>query len=116
VERRVPVTERQPDKSRKGISCLQDPFLRFWFRFVAPHFSLLEGGQLAAVARRVEAELSTFTGPVFEDLCRDWSVEQGALGHLPFLPERVGAWWEHGEEKEEEVLLVGLESLLASAQ
>lgn len=98
VERRVPVTEKHPDKSRKGIYRVCDPFLRFWFRFVAPHYSSLERGQVIPVVQRVAAELPTFTGPVFEDLCRDWVVEQGSLGRLPFTPKQVGAWWERDTE------------------
>ncbi|MBE0411154.1 MAG: ATP-binding protein, partial [Anaerolineales bacterium] len=31
VKRRVPVTETQPHKSRRGIYRLRDPYLRFWF-------------------------------------------------------------------------------------
>lgn len=110
VERQVPVTEQQPDKSRKGIYRLRDPFLRFWFCFVAPHFSILERGHTASVVRLVEAELSTFTGPVFEDLCRDWVMEQGALGRLPFTLERIGAWWERQEEID--VMAVGEKAVL----
>ncbi len=110
VERKVPVTERRPDKSRKGIYRLRDPFLRFWFRFVAPHFSTLEGGHTAPVARLVEAELTAFTGPVFEDICRDWVMEQGTLGYLPIIPERVGAWWEREEELD--IMAIGEDAVL----
>jgi AAA+ ATPase superfamily predicted ATPase len=98
VERRVPVTEPQPDKSRKGSYRLRDPFLAFWFRFVAPYVSILESGHTAPVARRIESELSTFLGPLFEDICREWLTDQAALGRLPFLPERLGAWWDGREE------------------
>jgi AAA+ ATPase superfamily predicted ATPase len=98
VERHVPATERQPDKSRQGLYRLRDPFLAFWFRFVAPYASTLEGGYTAPVARRVEAEMSRFIGPVFEDLCREWVIEQAAAGRLPFLPERIGAWWDRNVE------------------
>lgn len=110
VERRVSVTETQPDKSRKGIYRLRDPFLGFWFRFVAPHISTLEGGHIASVAQRVASELSTFIGPVFEDLCRDWVVEQAALSRLPFLPERVGSWWDGREEID--VVAAGADAVL----
>jgi hypothetical protein len=98
VERRVPITESQPDKSRKGVYRLRDPFLAFWFRFVAPYVSILESGHTAPVARRIEAELSTFLGLPFEDICREWLTEQAALGRLSFLPERVGSWWDGQEE------------------
>ena len=98
VERHVPVTELRPDKSRKGIYRLRDPFLRFWFRFVAPHFSALERGNITWVAKLVAAELTNFVAPVFEDLCRDWVEEQGLQERLPFIPQRVGAWWSRQEE------------------
>jgi AAA+ ATPase superfamily predicted ATPase len=110
VERRVPVTEKQPDKSRRGIYRLRDPFLAFWFRFVAPNVSTLESGYTASVAQLVESDLSAFIGPIFEDLCRDWVVEQAALGGLPFLPERVGAWWDGQEEID--VVAAGADAVL----
>ncbi len=111
VERRVPVTERQPDKSRRGLYRLRDPFLAFWFRFVAPYFSTLEVGHTAPIARLVADELSQFTGPVFEDLCRDWIAEQAALQRLPFIPQRIGAWWNN--EEEIDLVAVGEDALLA---
>ena len=39
VIRRVPATESQPEKSKKGIYQIDDHFLRFWFRFVHPNQS-----------------------------------------------------------------------------
>ena len=30
---------------------------------------------------------------VYEDVCRDRLWDAGAEGALPFMPERVGAWW-----------------------
>ena len=47
VERRVPATVRNPERSRKGLYRLSDPFLRFWFRFVLPNRSSLEAGDNA---------------------------------------------------------------------
>ncbi len=110
VERRVPVTEPQPDKSRRGIYRLRDPFLGFWFRFVAPHLSTLESGHTAPIARLVETELSTFAGPVFEDLCRDWVAEQAISDNLRFLPERIGAWWDGREEID--LMAIGADAVL----
>lgn len=98
IERQVPVTERQPDKSRRGVYRLRDPFLTFWFRFVAPYFSTLEVGHTAPIAQLVADGLSHFVGPVFEDLCREWVAEQAALQRLPFVPQRIGAWWNNEEE------------------
>lgn len=98
VERRVPVTEAQPEKSRKGSYRLRDPFLAFWFRFVAPYVSVLERGYTTPVVQRIEADLPTFLGSTIEDLCCEWVVDQAARETLPFLPQRIGAWWDGREE------------------
>ncbi|HID61668.1 MAG TPA: ATP-binding protein [Anaerolineae bacterium] len=90
VERRVPATTRHPHKSRKGLYRLSDPFFRFWFRFVYPHRSALEEGRIAQVLEQhIAPRLDEFTADVFEEICRrhTWRLE------LPFIPERVGAWW-----------------------
>jgi hypothetical protein len=90
VERRVPATKRHPHKSRKGIYRISDPFFRFWFRFVYPHRSALEEGRIAQVLEQhIAPRLDGFTAEVFEEICRKhiWRLK------LPFIPERVGAWW-----------------------
>jgi AAA+ ATPase superfamily predicted ATPase len=98
VKRRVPITEKRPEKSRKGTYRLSDPFLRFWFRFVAPSMHTLDIGDTGYVLKNVKSELPKYIGPVFEDICRDWVRERGARGELPFTPERVGAWWVKDQE------------------
>jgi AAA+ ATPase superfamily predicted ATPase len=90
AERRVPATERHPHQSRKGHYRISDPFFRFWFRFVYPQRSALEEGRAhQTLERHVLPHLNQFTSEVFEELCRRhvWRLE------LPFIPERVGAWW-----------------------
>lgn len=90
IERRVPATQRHPHKSRKGIYRISDPFFRFWFRFVYPHRSALEEGRTTQVLeQQVVPRLDEFTADTFEEICRRhvWRLE------LPFIPERVGAWW-----------------------
>ena len=44
VKRITPVTERAPQKSRRGHYKISDNYLRFWFRFVLPNRSLIESG------------------------------------------------------------------------
>lgn len=99
VERVVPVTESQPHKSRRGLYRLRDQFFRFWFRFVHPNRSLLErGGGQAALASLVAPQLDLFTGPVFEEICHQFLWRLGLQGELPFVPLRVGGWWQANEE------------------
>jgi AAA+ ATPase superfamily predicted ATPase len=99
VERVVPVTETQPHKSRRGLYRLRDHFFRFWFRFVHPNRTLLErGGAQVALDALVAPRLESFTGPIFEEICRQYLWRLGLKGALPFLPLRIGGWWRANEE------------------
>jgi len=104
VERRLPVTETEPHKSRKGSYRMRDPFIRFWFRFVFPHRTELESGfREDVLERRVRPYFADFVGPVFEDVARE-QLLAGALS-LPFVPARIGSWW----DGETEIDLVALD-------
>ncbi|MFU8771353.1 MAG: ATP-binding protein [Anaerolineales bacterium] len=99
VKRRVPVTETQPHKSRRGIYRLRDPYLRFWFRYVLPNRSRLErGGAGIILNNQVIPQLDLFTSLAFEDICSQalWSL--GLAGKLPFIPKNIGNWWNAHEE------------------
>ena len=94
LERTVPVTELNPEKSKKGLYRIKDNYLRFWFRFVFPQMGLLETGRteeaLKAIRNNfVDAQVSY----VYEEVCRDRLWDLGAQGALPFMPNRVGSWW-----------------------
>lgn len=110
VERTVPITEPHPEKSRKGIYFIADGFLRFWFRFVAPHGSLLATGQTDVVRSRLQRDLAGFVAPVFEQLCREWIVRAGASGALPLTLRAVGHWWTRRAEID--VVALGEEGVL----
>jgi len=95
VERTVPITVRHPERSRKGHYRIADPYLRFYFRFLAPNQEWIEQGRMERVWQQVEGQLDAFVGrTAFEDLCRSWVLAAGDRGELPFVPERVGRYWD----------------------
>lgn len=111
VERIVPVTERQPHKSRRGLYRLCDHFFRFWFRFVHPNRSLVErGGSQIALEQLVVPQLDGFCGPIFEEVCQQFLWQLGLAGQLPFLPLRSGGWWRANEEID--LILLGQEAAM----
>jgi len=93
VRREVPVTESMPDKSRKGIYWIQDPFVAFWYRYVYPNRDRLEAGAAAQVLAEVvqptlDAYLSRELEPVIGSLFRGrWRR------HVPFEPAFMGRHW-----------------------
>ena len=67
IERRVPVTEKNPVKSRKGIYLLCDPYFRFWFRFIFDKSQYIERELYDPLLKTIiEPELNTFIGHSFE--------------------------------------------------
>ena len=94
VERQVPATESRPEQSKQGRYRITDPYLRFYYRFLAPARSALERGLTAQVWATIQQHLHEFIGShMFEALCQEWVFRQGDAGKLPFLPHRVGSYW-----------------------
>lgn len=95
VERRLPATvpTAKQRTSRRGRYHLRDNFFRFYFRFLAPaHDTLAVAPQ--QVQQQIQAGLRAFVGQTaFEDLARQWIIEQGQAGQLPFVPHVVGSHW-----------------------
>jgi len=106
VSRRVPATERQPEKSKKGIYEFTDPFLRFWFRYVQPYMGSLELGLAEAVfAERVRPTFEAFAGQAFEEAARHYIARLARAKALRFVPDRIGSWWDR--QAEIDVMAVG---------
>jgi AAA+ ATPase superfamily predicted ATPase len=99
ITRRVPATEFQPEKSKRGIYQIDDHFLRFWFRYVQPNQSSLDLGLTEAILnQRVRPDLEHFAAAAFEEASRQHVAWLARQGQIPFLPERIGAWWERDAE------------------
>jgi len=95
VERRLPATTppAQRRHSRQGRYHLQDPFFRFYFRFVAPFYDYLPFDNDKLLAK-IKQELRAFVGQTtFEELAQQWVWQQGKAGGLPFVPDIVGSHW-----------------------
>ncbi len=113
VRRVVPAIESRPEKSRKGIYQIADPFLRFWFRFVHPYRGSLDLGLAdAMLAQRVKPAFDQFVSYAFEDAAREYLARLARVGELPFLPERIGVWWNGGGEEIDVVVVSDAEKSL----
>ncbi len=107
LERRLPATV-PPNKrsaSRKGRYHLSDPYLRFYFRFIAPNLHLVEQELAGLLWKRISEQFRAFIGlTAFEDLCREWTLAQARAGRLPMTPEVVGSHW--GKDVQVDVVAV----------
>jgi len=103
VRRRYPLTGARP-VARNVRFAMDDPLLRFWFRFVFPNMSsLLQMGTRRCFTERIRSRLTPYFGLCFEDLCRE---------ALPYLYDEdgltagfsVGEYW----DKQVQIDVVGL--------
>jgi AAA+ ATPase superfamily predicted ATPase len=92
VERRVPVTQGQ--RSRLGRYHIVDPYLRFYYRFLAGRQTQLALGIQQQTLAEIKRHLRDFIGAhTWEELCREWVLRAGATGALPALVDQVGGVW-----------------------
>ena len=88
LRREVPFGE-SPRRSKRTLYTVRDPFMRFYFRFVAPEASRIESGRADEIAEDIAAAFSGFVADAWEGLCRA-SIRAGALGREFDACER---WW-----------------------
>ncbi|MDP3488008.1 MAG: ATP-binding protein, partial [Bacillota bacterium] len=105
VERQVPITENNPEKSKKGLYFLTDNFIEFWFKFVYPYRSFIEMGDTDYVLNKIKADLvSSHVSRVFKKVCLEKLWQKNRCDELPFKTLKLGRWWGGNEE----IDLVGL--------
>jgi AAA+ ATPase superfamily predicted ATPase len=94
LEREVPVTEENPEKSKKGLYRIKDNFLQFWFKFVFPRMGHIELGRGSEVLEQIKQNfIDGHTSYVWEDICREkmWALD--LKKRWGFSINRCGRWW-----------------------
>jgi len=99
IRREVPVTEDKPHKSRKGIYILDDPFFRFWFRYIFPNLSYLEIRDVDYVwEEKIKLDFDSFVSFIFEDICIQRLMKLNKDNKLPIKAKSIGRWWSREDE------------------
>jgi len=92
IEKEISITEKYPEKSRKGIYRIKDQFVRFWFQFVLPFKREIEIGELDFLMKKTKEGLpkiiqENYQRSVPEIIARNEST----IGHI----ERIGRYWDN---------------------
>ena len=93
IEREVPVTEKNPSKSKRGLYFIKDHFFRFWFRYVLPYKSYIEIENSKFVLNKIKQTFNLFVSQAFEKVCMDYLMENSLLEI-----GKIGRWWNNQEE------------------
>lgn len=93
VEKRIPVTEKKPEKSRKGLYYISDNFVEFWFKFVSPYKGQLELGNIKYVTDKLSVNFTdSHVSFVFEDICRELVYMLSKKMNIEI--SKVGSYWD----------------------
>lgn len=99
LEREVPVTEDNPEKSKRGLYKIKDNYIKFWFAFVYPNMSFLESGNFEIVMSKIRNGLvSNQIAFVYEDICREKMWQLNAEGVWDFHFSKIGRYWDNKVE------------------
>ncbi|MBQ9277264.1 MAG: ATP-binding protein [Lachnospiraceae bacterium] len=96
IERQVPITEENPEKSKKGLYYIKDNFIKFWFQFIYANRGLLEAGKEQYVEDKIKKNfIDNHVSFVYEDICREktWNLISDKISF-----NRVGRWWDKNTE------------------
>ncbi|MEK6858268.1 MAG: ATP-binding protein [Nanoarchaeota archaeon] len=112
----TPVTIKKP-KSKQTLYVIKDNFFKFWYKYVYPNKSEIEGGDKEKVIAIIKSQLDQYTSFIFEDICKQWFKELNRKNKLPIYFNKVGTWWGHtrilsdsgSERKELEIDIVCLD-------
>jgi uncharacterized protein len=110
VERAVPVTERNPDRTRRTRYRIADQYVAFWFRFVHPYQSRIETRASA------EQHLHETVLPQLDEFVARTAFERASRAYVARAESAaaVGEWWGpvpairggHAEERQVDVVAV----------
>ena len=92
VERRKCILEENNRKKTQYV--IKDTMFKFWYAFVPGAQSIIELGKGDIYYDKfVKPKIHSFMGSVFEDMCRRYTLENGAIGTYECFINRVGNWW-----------------------
>lgn len=94
ITKDTPITEKNPEKSRKGLYFISDNFMRFWFRYVYPYKGELELDNTQIVIDEIGKDfVQKFVAFSYEDICKSIFADLCRKHAIEFTPSRIGSYW-----------------------
>ncbi len=90
IQKEFPYGEKN---SKKTVYSISDNMFRFWYRFIPENASVIARGGADLAYKRIEPELSSYMGGVFEDICTQYLWKQLISGRSPVDFHELGRWW-----------------------
>lgn len=92
IERKTPVLEKK-QASKLSLYKIKDEFLSFWFRYIYKKSYLIEIKNWPALFNYIIKDLDNYLGLKFENLIKDYLIEQNNSKNSIFDFEQIGSFW-----------------------
>lgn len=79
--------------TRKTIYKIEDSMFRFWYRFIPENLAMINMGQSDVVYKKIEEQISSFMGPVFEEICKQYLWQLNIRDKAAISFTNLGRWW-----------------------
>ena len=90
------VMETPATGGRRGGYRIRDNMFNFWFGYVFSRREELEMG--IDITGEIKRDFNAYVGRTFEEIAAEFLRNQNARGTLPARYDRIGRWWNKGEE------------------
>ena len=114
VRRTTPLSDQNPESSRKGRYIVTDPYLRFYYRYLATSQSKLAMGRIEELTTTIQNDLPDFIRKTWIELCQHWVALAASNGKIPINVDVVDSEWKGnkridivGTAESEEALVLG---------
>lgn len=98
TRKEIPVTEKIPEKSRKGIYNIDDNFFNFWFRFIFRNRSFLEEGRIDEVVTQIQTAMPALLAQNYEKIAKEILLYAFSRHKISLSFEFYGRWWDKDKE------------------
>ncbi|MCL2312598.1 MAG: ATP-binding protein [Firmicutes bacterium] len=78
---------------QKAIYVLEDGMFKFWYRFIPGNLQQIQRGFPDKAYKRIEPQIPSFMGKVFEDICGQYLWKLLLEEKAPIDFENVSRWW-----------------------
>lgn len=106
IKKETPFAE---NSSKKTIYAVADNLFRFWYRFIAANMSMIQKDMTDMAYRNISEQLSSYMGPVFEEICKQYLWELNKQGKAAISFTDLGRWWgnDSKNKRETEIDIMG---------
>ena len=91
IKKESPVTQKK--ETRNARYTFEDNYYNFWFRFVYPNKTLIEGGKIKELMDIVDTSFNMYVFLIFQKVCREILFDVS-----PIVFNKIGRWWHKGKE------------------